>query len=62
MFWPVGEGEQFKGALDSMTNIVHLYTKAIQHRQKATVKKVPLGHSLISATHWLKHRHCLDPT
>ena len=49
MFWHFGDGEQFKGALDIITNIDHLYTKAMRHRQKATVKKVPLGHSLSKA-------------
>jgi len=42
VFWPIGDGEQFKGVLDRMTNTVHLYTKAIQRGQKATVEKVPL--------------------
>ena len=42
MFWPIGYGEQFKGVLDCITNIVHSYTKAMQRRQKGIVEKVIL--------------------
>jgi len=39
MFWLIRDGEQFKGVLDRITTIVHLYTKAMQLRRKAQSKK-----------------------
>ena len=43
ILWPIGDGERFKGVLDRMENIVHLYTKAVKRGQKAEVVQVPLA-------------------
>jgi peptide chain release factor 3 len=45
IFWPIGDGDRFKGVLDRMTNTVLLYTKAEQRGQKASVQKVPLSNT-----------------
>ena len=42
ILWPIGDGDRFKGVLDRMTNIVHLYTKPAQRGGKATVTEVPM--------------------
>lgn len=41
--WPIGDGDRFKGVLDRMTNIVHLYGKSVKRGGKAEVKQVPMS-------------------
>jgi peptide chain release factor 3 len=43
IFWPIGDGDRFKGVLDRTTNTVLLYTKAEQRGQKAVMQEIPLG-------------------
>jgi peptide chain release factor 3 len=43
IFWPIGDGDRFKGVLDRTTNTVLLYTKAEKRGQKASVESVPLS-------------------
>jgi peptide chain release factor 3 len=43
ILWPIGDGERFKGVLDRMENVVHLYTKAEKRGGKAEVVQVPLA-------------------
>jgi len=40
--WPIGDGDRFKGILDRLTNIVHLYTKPNKRGAKATVVQLHL--------------------
>lgn len=42
VFWPIGDGDRFKGVLDRTSNIVHLFQKAEKRGQKAEVQEVPL--------------------
>jgi peptide chain release factor 3 len=42
IFWPIGDGERFRGILDRTEGVVHLYTKAEKRGQKALVQKIPL--------------------
>jgi len=42
ILWPIGDGERFKGVLDRLTNVVHLYEKAAKRGGKAEVLEVPL--------------------
>lgn len=42
VLWPIGDGDRFKGVLDRMENIVHLYTKPTERGGKAEVKEVPM--------------------
>lgn len=43
ILWPIGDGDRFKGVLDRMTNIVHLYQKPTVRGGKAEVIEVPLS-------------------
>lgn len=44
VFWPIGDGDRFKGVLDRTDNTVLLYTKAEKRGQKATLAQhVPLS-------------------
>lgn len=43
ILWPIGDGERFKGVLDRLTNIVHLYQKPTTRGKKADVVQVPLS-------------------
>ena len=42
VLWPIGDGDRFKGVLDRMTNIVHIYQKPSKRGGKAEVVEVPL--------------------
>jgi peptide chain release factor 3 len=42
ILWPIGDGDRFKGVLDRMTNVVHLYSRAIKRGAKADVIEVPM--------------------
>jgi peptide chain release factor 3 len=42
IFWPIGDGDRFKGVLDRTTDTVLLYTKADQRGQKASVQQIPI--------------------
>jgi len=42
ILWPIGDGDRFKGVLDRLTNIVHLYQKPAKRGAKAEVIVVPL--------------------
>jgi len=42
IFWPIGDGERFKGILDRTTDIVHLYQKPLKRGAKAEVIEVHL--------------------
>lgn len=43
ILWPIGDGAQFKGVLDRLTDIVHLYQKPVKRGSKAEVIEVPLS-------------------
>lgn len=43
VLWPIGDGDRFKGVLDRLENVVHLYEKAVKRGSKATVIQVPLA-------------------
>jgi peptide chain release factor 3 len=45
ILWPIGDGDRFKGVLDRMTNVVHLYQKPTTRGGKAQVMEVPLEES-----------------
>ena len=40
--WPIGDGERFKGVVDRLTGIVHLYEKSAKRGGKAEVVQVPI--------------------
>lgn len=40
--WPIGDGDRFKGVIDRLTGIVHLYEKAAKRGSKADVIQVPI--------------------
>jgi peptide chain release factor 3 len=42
ILWPIGDGERFKGVLDRLENVVHLYQKPTTRGGKAEVIQVPL--------------------
>lgn len=42
ILWPIGDGDRFKGVLDRLTNIVHLYQKPVKRGGKAEVVEVSL--------------------
>ena len=42
VLWPIGDGDRFKGVLDRMTNIIHIYQKPSKRGGKAEVVEVPL--------------------
>jgi peptide chain release factor 3 len=41
VLWPIGDGDRFKGVLDRLENVVHLYTKPVKRGAKAEVVQVP---------------------
>ncbi|KAL3903065.1 MAG: hypothetical protein SGILL_010591, partial [Bacillariaceae sp.] len=41
VLWPIGDGERFKGVLDRLENVVHLYQKPTTRGGKAEVIEVP---------------------
>lgn len=41
--WPIGDGDRFKGVVDRLTGIVHLFKKAEKRGGKAEIQQVPLG-------------------
>lgn len=43
IFWPIGDGDRFKGVLDRTDSTVLLYTKAEKRGQKATAVSIPLA-------------------
>ncbi len=43
ILWPIGDGDRFKGVLDRLTNIVHLYQKPTKRGGKANVIEVPIS-------------------
>ncbi len=43
VLWPIGDGERFKGVLDRVENIVHLYQKPAKRGAKAEVIEVPFS-------------------
>ena len=42
ILWPIGDGDRFKGVLDRLTDIVHIYQKASTRGAKAEVIECPL--------------------
>ena len=43
VLWPIGDGDRFRGVLDRMENVVHLYDRAEKKRgQRAVVERIPL--------------------
>ena len=40
--WPIGDGDRFKGVVDRLTGIVHLFKKAEKRGGKAEIQQVPL--------------------
>ena len=42
ILWPIGDGDRFKGVLDRLTTIVHIYQKPSVRGGKAQVVEVPL--------------------
>lgn len=43
ILWPIGDGDRFKGVLDRLENVVHLYTRSVARGGKAQVVEVPLA-------------------
>jgi peptide chain release factor 3 len=43
ILWPIGDGERFKGVLDRVENVVHLYQKPTTRGGKAEVVEIPFG-------------------
>ncbi len=43
ILWPIGDGDRFKGVLDRLTNIVHIYEKPAKRGGKANVIEVPIS-------------------
>ena len=41
VLWPIGDGERFKGVLDRIDEVVHLYQKPVKRGAKAEVIEVP---------------------
>jgi len=41
VLWPIGDGDRFKGVLDRLENVVHLYTKPVKRGDKAEVVQIP---------------------
>lgn len=42
ILWPIGDGERFKGVLDRMNNVVHLFDRG-DRKSKAEVKQVAMA-------------------
>lgn len=45
VLWPIGDGDRFKGVLDRLENVVHLYQKSTTRGGKAEVVEVPFDES-----------------
>ena len=45
ILWPIGDGDRFKGVLDRMTNIVHLFDRGDKRGGKADVQQVHMSDS-----------------
>lgn len=43
ILWPIGDGERFKGVLDRLEDVVHLYQKPIKRGAKAEVIEIPFA-------------------
>lgn len=43
VLWPIGDGDRFKGVLDRLTDVVHIYQKPSVRGGKAEVVEVPLS-------------------
>jgi len=43
VLWPIGDGDRFKGVLDRMTGIVHIYQRSAQRGGKAQDETCPLA-------------------
>jgi peptide chain release factor 3 len=43
ILWPIGDGERFKGVLDRLEDVVHLYQKPVKRGAKAEVVKIPFA-------------------
>jgi len=43
ILWPIGDGERFKGVLDRMEDVVHLYQKPAKRGAKADVIMIPFS-------------------
>ena len=43
VLWPIGDGERFKGVLDRLDEVVHLYQKPSKRGAKAEVIEVPFS-------------------
>ena len=43
ILWPIGDGERFKGVLDRLEDVVHLYQKPVKRGAKAEVLKIPFA-------------------
>jgi peptide chain release factor 3 len=43
VLWPIGDGDRFKGVLDRMEEVVHLYQKPTKRGAKAEVIEVPFS-------------------
>jgi peptide chain release factor 3 len=41
VLWPIGDGDRFKGVLDRMEDVVHLYQKPVKRGGKAEVVLIP---------------------
>jgi len=42
ILWPIGDGDRFKGVLDRLTSIIHIYQKPTKRGGKAEVVEVPV--------------------
>eukprot|EP00534_Pseudo-nitzschia_fraudulenta_P006480 CAMPEP_0201191772 /NCGR_PEP_ID=MMETSP0851-20130426/143131_1 /ASSEMBLY_ACC=CAM_ASM_000631 /TAXON_ID=183588 /ORGANISM="Pseudo-nitzschia fraudulenta, Strain WWA7" /LENGTH=604 /DNA_ID=CAMNT_0047477961 /DNA_START=121 /DNA_END=1935 /DNA_ORIENTATION=- len=43
ILWPIGDGERFKGVLDRLDEVVHLYQKPAKRGAKAEVIEIPFS-------------------
>lgn len=43
ILWPIGDGERFKGVLDRLEDVVHLYQKPAKRGAKAEVIEIPFS-------------------
>mmetsp|Transcript_14563 Transcript_14563/g.40462 ORF Transcript_14563/g.40462 Transcript_14563/m.40462 type:complete len:598 (+) Transcript_14563:166-1959(+) len=43
ILWPIGDGDRFKGVLDRLEEVVHLYQKPVKRGGKAEVIEVPFS-------------------
>jgi peptide chain release factor 3 len=59
VLWPIGDGERFKGVLDRIQNVVHLYTKPTTRGGKADVIEIPMDDDI---THLQELESMIDDT